>query len=185
MSLEAPVRDRRRAGWGWIAELHTLLSTHRDVVAAGRCGAINALVGFFLMALAVLIGTGDVPGGSVQSLAIGVLGTALLVGTIAMGLWPSAAFAILMGQGALLVVFAGIFAIDSIRWLLQPSPARSFRYVPGMFLVPWFLGWAQIAAFGPWPHHARALRWTATAMGLLCEILFIIGVLLRISHRFP
>jgi hypothetical protein len=185
MNLEGPVRDRRRAGFGWIVELCALLSSHRSVVAAGRCGAVNAFIGFLLIGLAVLIGTGDVPGGSVQSLTMGVLGATMLMGTVAMGIWPVAAFAILTWQGALFVVVTGIFTIDSFRWLFQPSPAKSFRYLPGMFLAPWSLGWAEIGAFGPWPRHARALRRTGMWIGLVCEILFVIGVLLRIAHRLP
>jgi hypothetical protein len=129
------------------------------------------------------MGTGDVPGGSIQAVAIGGLGGFMVIGMVAVGVWPSAAFVLMTWQAGLFVVFAGIFTIDSLRWLFKPSPLKSFRYLPGMFLFPWAYGSRQIGAFGPWPRQARTIGRTGIWMGLVCEVVFVIGALLRISRR--
>jgi hypothetical protein len=183
LRISPPIYDRRR-GLAWVVDLYTLLTTHRNVLAAGRCGVVNSFIGLLLMGLATLIGAGDMPGGPIQAIAIGVVGALMVSGTITIAMRPSVAFEILTGQGILLVVFEGIFTIDSIRWLFQRSPGTSFRYLPGMFLAPWAFGWGQIGAFGPWPCHAKLLRRTGIGIGVVCEALFLAGALILASSRF-
>ena len=164
-------RSDRRQPLGWFGELYRLLAVRRDPEAAGRSAVLNAVIGLLLVAAGLLMSLGDIRAGAVERALVPAIGTLMVLGTVSIARRPGLAFPLLTAQALLLTSFSAIFTLASLRWLLVGS-TRSFRYLPGMFLLPWSLGFRELAAFGPWPTRTVFLRRSGVVLGVLSELAF-------------
>lgn len=148
-------------------------------IDAGRWCAHNAFVGTILLGGGLVLRVAGPPDplGAAGFAFLIATSVALIAAAIVPLVRPGLVQVVLALDGVLVTVLTVAFAAACMRWGLEASATRSFRYLPGLITTAATYGASQWADFGPVRAHARRWRLAGFLTGVALDLVVAVVVI--------